>query len=85
MAAVVAVTTGVVSLSAAAVAAFYRQTVDRLLTSVADATLLFPAPLMFLVVAIARPEIPVIALGTLYGLVYGLGAGAIVVRSRALV
>lgn len=85
MAGVVAVTTGVVSLAAAAVAAFYRRTPDRILTSVADATLLFPAPLMFLVVAIARPDIPVVALGVFYGLVYGLGAGAIVVRSRALV
>lgn len=85
MAAVVAVTTGAVSLLAAAVAAFYRSTPDRVLTSVADATLLFPAPLMFLVVAIARPDIPVVALGVFYGLVYGLGAGAIVVRSRALV
>ncbi len=85
MAGVVAVTTGAVSLAAAAVAAFYRHTPDRVLTSVADATLLFPAPLMFLVVAIARPDIPVVALGIFYGLVYGLGAGAIVVRSRALV
>jgi peptide/nickel transport system permease protein len=85
MAAVVAVTTGIVSLTAAAVAAFYRHTPDRVLTSIADATLLFPAPLMFLVVAIARPGIPVVALGIFYGLVYGLGAGAIVVRSRALV
>lgn len=85
MATVVAVTTGLVSLAAAAVAAFYRHTADRVLTSVADSTLLFPAPLMFLVVAIARPDIPVVALGIFYGLVYGLGAGAIVVRSRALV
>lgn len=85
MAGVVAVTTGVVSLLAAAAAAFYRRTADRVLTSIADATLLFPAPLMFLVVAIARPDIPVVALGVFYGLVYGLGAGAIVVRSRALV
>lgn len=85
MATVVAVTIGVVCLTAAAVAAFYRGSADRLVTSVADATLLFPAPLMLLVVAIARPDIPVIAPGTLYGLVYGLGAGAIVVRSRALV
>lgn len=85
MAIVVAFTTGVVSLASAAVAAFYRHMPDRILTSVADATLLFPAPLMFLVVAIARPDIPVVALGIFYGLVYGLGAGAIVVRSRALV
>lgn len=85
MAAVVAVTTGVVSLTAAAVAAYFRRIADRLLTSIADATLLFPAPLMFLVVAIARPDIPILTLGVLYGLVYGLGVGAIVVRSRALV
>lgn len=85
MAIVVAFTTGVVSLASAAVAAFYRHTADRVLTSVADATLLFPAPLMVLVVALVRPDIPVVALGTFYGLVYGLGAGAIVVRSRALV
>lgn len=85
MAGVVAITTGAVSLISAAIGAFYRHTADRILTSIADATLLFPAPLMFLVVAIARPDIPVIALGVFYGLVYGLGAGAIVVRSRALV
>jgi peptide/nickel transport system permease protein len=85
MAAVVAVTTGIVSLAAAAAAAYFRRGVDRVLTSAADAMLLFPAPLLFLVVAIARPDIPVVLLGALYGVTYGLGAGAIVVRSRALV
>ncbi len=85
MALVVAVTTGVVSLAAAATAAYFGRGIDRVLTSAADAMLLFPAPLLFLVVAIARPDMPVVTLGVLYGLAYGLGAGAIVVRSRALV
>jgi ABC-type dipeptide/oligopeptide/nickel transport system permease subunit len=85
MAGVVAVTTGVVTLASAALAAYYRRGVDRVLTSTADAMLLFPAPLLFLVVGIARPDIPIVILGVVYGVVFGLGAGAIVVRSRALV
>lgn len=85
MAAVVAVTTALVCTAAAAAGAYFRGGVDQALTSSADAMLLFPAPLLFLVVGIARPEIPIVVLGVLYGVVYGLGAGAIVVRSRALV
>lgn len=85
MAAVVAVVAGVASLLSAASASYYRGRVDGALSHLADALLLLPPPLLFLVVGVARPEVSSVVLGVLYGLVFGLGAGAIIVRSRALV
>lgn len=79
-----------VALSAAAVgiiagtsAAFFRGRYDRVFTRIADAVVLLPPPLMFLI-ASKRGLLGPIELGLLYGLFAGLGPAAIVVRSRAL-
>lgn len=85
VAASVAVVAGLLSLLSGAFSAYFRGRVDTLLSHIADALLLLPPPLLFLVVGRGRPEMGPLALGALYGLVFGLGPAAIVVRSRALV
>lgn len=80
----VATTVGLSSTLAGGAAAYFRKRVDRWLTHLADALVLLPPPIALLVVGIGRPDFGPIELGLLYGLLYGLGPAAIVVRSRAL-
>jgi len=56
---------------------------DRVLTHIADAFVLLPPPLIFLI-ASKRGLLGPIGLGLLYGLFYGLGPATIVVRARSL-
>jgi len=72
------------SLLAGAAAAFFGRRVDSLLTQLSGVLVLLPAPIMFLVIGKGRPDYGVLELGLVYGLFFGLGPGAIVVRSRAL-
>jgi peptide/nickel transport system permease protein len=74
---------GIVGLVAGTSAAFFRGRYDRVLTHVADAFVLLPPPLIFLI-ASKRGLMGPFELGLLYGLFFGLGPAAIVVRSRAL-
>jgi peptide/nickel transport system permease protein len=80
----VAVVAGILSLVSGAASAYFRGRTDAVLSHLADALLLLPPPLLFLVVGRGRPETGPLLLGFLYGLVFGLGPAAIVVRSRAL-
>lgn len=64
-------------------AALLRGRFDRVATHVADAFILLPPPLVFLIAA-KRGLLGPLELGLLYGLFFGLGPAAIVVRSRAL-
>lgn len=85
VAAAVAAVAGLLSLLSGALSGYFRGRVDTALSHLADALLLLPPPLLFLVVGRGRPETGPFTLGVLYGLVFGLGPAAIVVRSRALV
>jgi len=64
-------------------AAFFRGRYDRLMTHASDAFMLLPPPLVFLL-ASKRGLMGPLELGLLYGILFGLGPAAIVVRSRAL-
>jgi peptide/nickel transport system permease protein len=79
----VALSAGLVGLIAGTSAAFFRGRYDLVMTHIADAVVLLPPPLMFLV-ASKRGLLGPFELGLLYGLFAGLGPAAIVVRSRAL-
>ena len=85
VAASVALVAGVLALLSGAASAYFKGRVDGVMSHLADALLLLPPPLLFLVVGRGRPETGPLALGVLYGLVFGLGPAAIVIRSRALV
>lgn len=79
----VALSAGTVAMILGTSAAFFRGRYDRVMTRVADAVVLLPPPLMFLI-ASKRGLLGPFELGLLYGLFAGLGPAAIVVRSRAL-
>lgn len=79
----VAVSAGLVGLVAGTSAAFFRGRYDRVMTHIADAVVLLPPPLLFLV-ASKRGLLGPFELGLIYGLFAGLGSAAIVVRARAL-
>jgi peptide/nickel transport system permease protein len=81
---VVAVTVGVCSLLAGSAAAYFRGKVDGVLSNLAYGLMLLPPPLILLVVGVGRPDFGPPELGLIYGLLFGLGASMIVVRSRAL-
>lgn len=63
--------------------AFFRGKYDVAMTHIADAFVLLPPPLIFLI-ASKRGLLGPFELGLLYGLFFGFGTAAIVVRSRAL-
>jgi peptide/nickel transport system permease protein len=72
-----------VGLIAGTSAAFFRGRYDRVMTHVSDAFMLLPPPLVFLL-ASKRGLMGPLELGLLYGVLFGLGPAAIVVRARAL-
>ncbi len=78
-----ALSAGIVGTAAGTSAAFFRGRYDRAMTHVADAFVLLPPPLIFLI-ASKRGLLGAFELGALYGLFFGLGPAAIVVRSRAM-
>jgi peptide/nickel transport system permease protein len=78
-----AVSAGLIGLVIGITGAFFRGRWDWLTSHVADAFLLLPPPLIFLI-ASKRGLMGPLELGLLYGLFVGLGPAAIVVRSRAL-
>jgi len=78
-----ALSAGLVGLVAGTSSAFFRGGYDRMMTHVSDAFVLLPPPLIFLI-ASKRGLMGPFELGLLYGLFFGLGPAAIVVRSRAL-
>jgi len=78
-----AISAGVIGMVVGTSAAFFKGRGDRVLTHMADAFVLLPPPLIFLI-ASKRGLLGPIQLGLLYGLFYGLGPATIVVRARAL-
>lgn len=84
LAVVVAVSIGVTSLLAGTVAAYFRGKVDGVVSVINYGMVLLPAAIVLLVVGFARPDFGPVPMGLVYGMLYGLGPAAIVVRSRAL-
>ena len=78
-----AISAGLIGMIVGTSAAFFKGRGDRVLTHMADAFVLLPPPLIFLI-ASKRGLFGPIELGLLYGLFYGLGPATIVVRARAL-
>lgn len=83
---VAALTTAVVGLTLATITAYRRGFVDTVLTNVSDALLLFPAPLLMVVLGSSpiADSIGPTEFGLIYGIVAGAGGAAIVLRSHAL-
>ena len=75
---------GLLSIAAGSLAAYFRGWVDLAVTSVGDAFTLLPPTIALLVVGIGQPAFGMVDAGLLFGLLYGLGPAALVIRSRAL-
>lgn len=86
LAVVAALTTAVVATLVGAVSAAFRGIVDGVLARVSDAFLLLPAPIFMLVIGSGEQSqrIGPVTFGLIYGLITGVGAGAIVLRAQAL-
>lgn len=80
---VAGLTTGILGTLVGAMGAFYRGWIDGVLSHISDAFLLLPAPIFVLIIAEQIVLTPW-KFGLLFGLINGLGAGAIVLRSQGL-
>ncbi|HKX76166.1 MAG TPA: ABC transporter permease subunit [Acidimicrobiia bacterium] len=79
-----AVLVGALALTVGSLAAYFRGWIDTVTTSLGDALTLMPPTIALLVVGWSRPTFGVIDAGLLFGVLYGLGPAALVIRSRAL-
>lgn len=79
-----AVVTALIGAVMGAMSAYYGGVVDTVTTHISDAFLLVPAPLFMVIVGVAFKDFGSVRLGVLYGLIAGLGATTIVLRSYAL-
>ncbi|KAA3645805.1 MAG: ABC transporter permease [Chloroflexi bacterium] len=64
--------------------AYYRGSVDFSVTNLADVFLLFPAPLLMIIIGVRFPELGPVALGSIYGLAIGASSTTIVLRAQAI-
>jgi peptide/nickel transport system permease protein len=75
--------TGILATFVGAMGAFFRGWVDGVLSHISDAFLLLPAPIFVLIIS-EQVELSAWQFGLIFGLINGLGAGAIVLRSQGL-
>lgn len=79
-----ALTTAIVGTAMAVTAAYFRGTLDTIITNVADTFLLLPAPVIMVIIGARFRGLGPVALGVIYGFVIGAGPTALVLRSHAL-
>ncbi len=66
------------------IAAYFRGSVDLLITNLADVFLLFPAPIIMVIIGARFRDLTPVQLGLIYGFVTGMGGTTIVMRAQAL-
>jgi peptide/nickel transport system permease protein len=79
-----ALATALVGTAMSVTAAYFRGPVDAIITNVADVFLLFPAPVIMIIIGARFRDLGPVPLGLIYGFVTGAGATALVMRSHAL-
>ncbi|MGD9048276.1 MAG: ABC transporter permease subunit [Anaerolineae bacterium] len=79
-----ALTTAIVGTTMAVTAAYFRGAVDAVITNLADVFLLFPAPVIMVIIGARFRDLGPVPLGLIYGFVTGAGPTAIVLRAHAL-
>ncbi|MEM8531775.1 MAG: ABC transporter permease [Chloroflexota bacterium] len=77
--------TAIVAITVAVVSAYFRGVVDAIFTHISDAFLLVPIPLLLVILAtrFGQDMTPAV-FGTIYGIMAGIGGGAIVIRAQAI-
>jgi len=83
MAAMAAVASALIGTMVGVTSGYFRGLVDRFFTHIADVCLLAPAPLVMVIIGFTF-NIQPLQFGLIYGLLSGLGAVGIVMRSHAL-
>lgn len=86
LAIIAGVTTALIAMLIGSIGAVYRRWPDAVLNHLSHALLLLPAPIFMLVIGAGElsQKIGPALFGLIYGVVLGLGAGAIVLRTQAL-
>jgi peptide/nickel transport system permease protein len=79
-----ALTTAFVGTLLSVMAAYFRGTTDTVITNLADVFLLFPAPIIMVIIGARFRDLGPVPLGLIYGLVTGAGATALVMRAHGL-
>jgi peptide/nickel transport system permease protein len=79
-----ALTTALVGTILSVTAAYFRGAADAVITNLADVFLLFPAPIIMVIIGARFRDLGPVPLGMIYGLVTGAGATVIVMRAHAL-
>jgi peptide/nickel transport system permease protein len=79
-----ALTTAIIGTTLSVLAAYFRGPVDTVITNMADVFLLFPAPIIMVIIGARFRDLSPFALGFIYGLVTGAGPTVIVMRAHAL-
>ena len=79
-----ALTTAFVGTILSVTAAYFRKGVDAIITNLADVFLLFPAPVIMVIIGARFRDLGPIPLGLIYGLVTGAGGTVLVMRAHGL-
>jgi ABC-type dipeptide/oligopeptide/nickel transport system permease subunit len=79
-----ALTTAIVGTTMSVLAAYFRGAVDIIITNLADVFLLFPAPVIMVIIGARFRDLGPIPLGLIYGMVTGAGGTVIIMRTHAL-
>lgn len=79
-----ALATAVVGTAMSVTAAYFRGPVDAIITNVADVFLLFPAPVVMVIIGARFRTLGPVPLGLIYGFVIGAGPTTLVMRAHAL-
>lgn len=79
-----ALTTAAIGTVLSVVGAYSRGAIDIIITNLADVFLLFPAPIIMVIIGARFRDLGPVQLGLIYGLVTGAGATTIVLRAYAL-
>lgn len=78
-----ALTTAIVGTTLSVLGAYFRGNVDTVITNLADVFLLFPAPVIMVIIGARFRELGPMPLGLIYGFVTGAGGTVIVMRTHA--
>jgi peptide/nickel transport system permease protein len=79
-----ALMTALVGTTLSVLAAYFQGRVDSVITNLADVFLLFPAPIIMIIIGARFRDLKPVHLGLIYGFVTGAGATTIVMRSHGL-
>ena len=79
-----AISTAFVGTLLSVTAAYFQGKVDIIITNMADVFLLFPAPIIMVIIGARFRDLGPLELGLFYGIVTGAGATTIVMRAQAI-